>query len=186
MFRSFFKTKQLALDVNNRARTDDSVNSLKDWDNVFELTFSSTVYDQYYKVYYNEFLAWNKNQDSNITDVNRLVGIFNSEKKPDLLLLGNDGKIKFLHNVHVSISKLIDFPNIIHISGIAQKFFHSPIILVGTSDGIDFLDVSTTKVPFATGAEHEKAKINDRFKTIDKSEIKKGGIPSQRNDRLRC
>jgi hypothetical protein len=176
MFRSIFKTKQLALNVNDRARNDDSVSALKDWDDVFELNFSGTIYDQYYKVYYNEFLAWNKNHNSNITDVNRLVGIFNSEKKPDLLLLGKDGKIKFLHNIHVSIPNLIDFPNIIHISGISQRSFLSPVISVDTSDGIDFLDVSTTKVPFVKGAEQEKATINDRFKTNDKSEIKKGGI----------
>jgi hypothetical protein len=57
MFSSIFKTKQLALNVNNRARTNDSVSATKDWDDVFELTFASTVYDQYYKDFYNGFLA---------------------------------------------------------------------------------------------------------------------------------
>jgi hypothetical protein len=50
--------------------------------------------------------------------------------------------------------------------------FLSPIILIGHTDGTDFLDFSSVKVPFNKGIENEKEKINDSFKSIEKSEKK--------------
>ena len=95
------------------------------------------IYEDFYKDYYKEFLAWKKS--GGITDVNKLACLFRSDSKPDLLLLGNDGKIKFLHNVNVTIPHLIELPNTVHIFGISQKSFLSPFISVGVTEGIDFL-----------------------------------------------
>jgi hypothetical protein len=172
MFRSTTKTKHLVFKQKNRHASDKLVIVPKDWDEVFELTMKDMDYDDFYLDYNKDFLAWKKH--GNIKDVNKLASIFRNEKELDLLLLGTDGNIRFLHNTMVTTPHLLELPDEIHRFGISQMLFLSPIISIGHTDGTEFLAFSSVKVPFAKGIENEKEKINESFNTIAKSDTKTG------------
>ena len=88
MFCSAIKTKQLAIKQTKRSLIDNSVKAPEDWDDVFVLTLDGVIYEEFYKDYYKDFMAWKKS--GGITDVNKLSCFFRSDKKPDLFLLCNN------------------------------------------------------------------------------------------------